>query len=144
MNIDRISRWHLLYGLVFAVLGMGLGIYMASSQNHGQHVTHAHVLLLGFVLSALYAVIYRLWLSAAHARWALVQTVLHQVGAAVLAIGLFLLYGQRVGEAVLGPVLGLGSIAALLGMVVMLVMVWRAESQGTARVGAAAAAGTVS
>ncbi|MBL0420034.1 hypothetical protein JI739_06705 [Ramlibacter sp. AW1] len=129
MNIDRISRWHLLYGLVFAIIGMVLGIYMASSQNHVQHVTHAHILLLGFVLSAIFAVIYRLWLPASSVKWALAQTACHQLGTAVLAIGLFLLYGQVAPEATVGPILGIASIGVLLGAVLMLVQVLRAESR---------------
>ena len=132
MTIERISRWQLLYGLVFAIAGMVLGIYMASSSNHGQHVTHAHILLLGFVVSALYALVYRLWLPRAKAWFAIAQTACHQVGTLVISVGLFLLYGQVATEAVLGPVLGIGSIAALLGMVLMLVQVLMApQGQGT-------------
>lgn len=33
-RIASLSRWHVLFGLAFAVLGMGLGIYMAKSENH--------------------------------------------------------------------------------------------------------------
>ncbi len=36
MDTSRIARWHLLFGLTFAVLGMCPGIYMAMSQKHVQ------------------------------------------------------------------------------------------------------------
>ncbi|MEJ7929436.1 hypothetical protein WG922_05555 [Ramlibacter sp. AN1015] len=139
MSIEKISRWHLLFGLVFAIAGMVLGIVMATSKNHGQHVSHAHIMLLGFVVSAIYAVVYRLWLSASSVRMAIAQTALHQVGAAVLSVGLYLLYGGIASEAAVGPVLGAGSIAALLGVVLMLVQVLAAQP---AKLGAATPAGS--
>src|SRR5512133_968407 len=94
--IARIARWHLLFGLAFAAVGIGLGIVMAMSQNHVQRPTHAHTLLLGFVMSLLYAVVYRLWLSESRARTAIVQTVLHEVGTIVIVIALFLMFGGTV------------------------------------------------
>jgi hypothetical protein len=115
----RIARWHLLFGLAFAIVGMVLGIYMAMTKNHVQHVTHAHALLLGFVVSLLYAVVYRLWVTET-ARLATIQTVLHEAGTVLIVIGLFLLFGGIVPEATLGPILGLGSFAALGGALLML------------------------
>lgn len=104
---------------------MGLGIYMAMSQNHVQHVTHAHTLLLGFVVSLLYAVVYRLWLVDSPARMAMVQTFLHEFGTTVIVIGLFLLFSGAVPEPTLGPLLGAGSFSALAGALLMFYQVVR-------------------
>jgi len=123
MNSTRIARWNLLFALVFAIIGMLLGIYMASSKNHTQHVTHAHILLLGFVVSVIYAVIYRLWLTGSGGIVAKLQTGLHEIGVIMLSGGLFMLYGQRMSEEQLGPFLGIGSFAVLISVVMMLVQV---------------------
>ena len=132
-RISSISRWHVMFGLGFAVLGMALGIYMAISKNHGQHVTHAHVLLLGFVVSVLYGAIYRLWLAAASVRLATIQTGLHQVGSVLIVSGLFLLFSGTATEDALGPLLGGGSIAAISSAVLMLYQFVRAgQPQSTA------------
>lgn len=132
-RISSISRWHVMFGLGFAVLGMALGIYMAISKNHGQHVTHAHVLLLGFVVSVLYGAIYRLWLTAASARLATIQTGLHQIGSVLIVSGLFLLFSGTATEDALGPLLGGGSIAAISSAVLMLYQFVRAgQPQSTA------------
>ena len=132
-RISSISRWHVMFGLGFAVLGMALGIYMAISKNHGQHVTHAHVLLLGFVVSVLYGAIYRLWLAAASVRLATIQTGLHQVGSVLIVSGLFLLFSGTATEDALGPLLGGGSIAAISSAVLMLYQFVRAgRPQSTA------------
>ena len=122
-RIDALARWHLLFGLTFAGLGMVLGIYMAISQNHSEMPAHAHVMLLGFVVSVLYALVYRLWLRATGVRLALVQTALHEIGATVLSIGLLLMFGGVMPEAQLEPVLAFGAISTICGALVMLYQV---------------------
>lgn len=135
-RIGALARWHLLFGLTFAGLGMVLGIYMAISQNHSEMPAHAHVMLLGFVVSTIYALVYQLWLKATGVRLALVQTALHETGATVLSIGLVLMFGGFATEDSIGPLLGIGSFLALGGV---LVMIWQ-----VARIGQEARAPDVS
>ncbi len=127
MDTSRIARWHLLFALTFAVLGMCLGIYMAVSGNHTLHPAHAHILLIGFVISALYAMIYRLWVPRARKVVAGVQTALHEVGAVLLGGSLMLLYGGVMTEPALGPFLGVGAISVLTAVVMMIVQVLGAD-----------------
>lgn len=120
--MTRIARRHTLFGLLFALAGMALGIAMASSHDHSQHVTHAHLLLLGTVLSLLYASVYRLWLPDQPLLLARVQLVLHQAGTVVLVGALYALYGGLLPESALGPLLGGASIAVLGAAALMLLM----------------------
>lgn len=122
MNFDK---QFLIWALSFAVIGLALGIYMAASQNHGELVAHAHILLIGFVVSFIYAIIHRLWLVKPTRGIANTQFVLHQAAAVTLSLGLFLLYGNMVPEPVLAPILGVGAVGVLLGMLLMLYMVIR-------------------
>ncbi len=128
-RVFSISRWHVMFGLGFAIVGMALGIYMAISKNHVQHVTHAHVLLLGFVVSVLYGSIYRLWLAAASRRLATIQTGLHQIGSVLIVAGLFLLYSGAATEDSLGPLLGSGSVAVILSAALMFYLMARVEPE---------------
>ena len=48
----RFNRKLLLWALSYTVAGMALGIVMAASHDHAQPVTHAHALLVGFVVSS--------------------------------------------------------------------------------------------
>lgn len=121
------DRKYIVCGLGFALLGMALGIYMAASQNHGQHVTHAHILLLGFLTSMVYGVVHKLWLQAAKPLLAWVQFLMHQLGVLAMCGGLFLLYGGFVPEPLLEPMLSLGSIGIVLGVATMLFMVLRSR-----------------
>lgn len=125
MNIDR---KFLIAALTYAVIGLALGIYMAASHNHVHRVTHAHILLIGFVVSFVYGIIYKLWISEANALLSHIQFAVHQLGAGVLLIGLFLLYGNYIPEPTIGPIMGIASICVLIGMVMMIVMVLKKNS----------------
>jgi hypothetical protein len=122
MNLDK---KYLIWALSYAVVGLVLGIYMAASRNHGELVTHAHILLIGFVVSLIYAIIHKLWLEKPARGIANIQFVLHQAAAVTLSVGLFLLYGSMLPESVLAPILGIASTGVLLGMLLMLYMVVR-------------------
>ncbi|MDE2263335.1 MAG: TonB-dependent receptor [Gammaproteobacteria bacterium] len=120
------DRAYLIWALSYAACGMGLGIFMAASGNHGQFVTHAHILLVGFVTSLIYAVIHKLWLPAAPRVTGTAQFVLHQAGCIGMFAGLLMLYGRVAAGARLEPLLGSSAVAVILGMLLMLVMVIRA------------------
>jgi len=125
------DRRFLIWGLSWAVVGLSLGIYMAASGNHGEMVTHAHILMIGFLLSLIYALIHRLWLENPNRTVGNLQFVLHQAAAITMATGLFLMFGGWAAEATVGPVLGVAAIGVLIGMLLMLFMVVRS---GRARV----------
>lgn len=118
-----IDKKYLVWALAYAIAGMLLGIYMAASHRHEQHVTHAHLLLLGFLTSLVYAVIHCLWLGVPGRATAMAQLVAHQLGVLALCGGLLLLFGGWVSGPALEPVLGMASMAVLLGAVLMLYMV---------------------
>jgi hypothetical protein len=125
-----IDRKYLLAAMLYAIAGMLLGIYMAISQNHAEHPAHAHILLVGFVVSVIYAIIYKLWLPAqSSGKFALVQFAAHQLGAAILAIGLFLLFGGTP-EATLAPLLGSGSLLVLAAALMILVQIVGSSLRG--------------
>jgi hypothetical protein len=119
------DRKYLISALGFAAIGMSLGIVMAASKDHTQHVTHAHILLLGFVVSMIYAIIHKLWLGNQVTVLARVQFVAHHLGVVGMGIGLFLLFGRTVSEETLTPILSGSSLAVLASVLMMLYMVLR-------------------
>ncbi|MCW8870508.1 MAG: TonB-dependent receptor, partial [Proteobacteria bacterium] len=90
------EKKYILSSFIYGLLGLVLGIYMAATKNHGQMVTHAHVMLLGFVVSFIYGVSFKLWIKNTSSKLAVLQFTLHQVGTLGLLTGLFLLYGQQI------------------------------------------------
>lgn len=117
------DRKFLLWALVFAVFGLCVGIFMAASKNHGLLVAHAHIMLIGFVVTLIYAIVHKLWL-VEPVRWmAVTQYIVHVVSAIAVSIGLLLLYGNVYSEAQLDPLLIPGSLGVLVGMLLMTWMV---------------------
>jgi hypothetical protein len=125
--MKRFDRTYLIWALCYAVAGMALGIHMGASHNHGQFPTHAHVMLVGFVMSVIYAVIHRLWLTAPARALATIQFILHQAGSLAMFAGLYLIYGNVASEDRVAPVLVPAVIAVILGVLLMLVMVLQAD-----------------
>jgi len=121
----RFDKSYLIFSLVYALLGMGAGSAMAASHNHGQLVTHAHILLVGFVVSFVYAIIHKLWLTSPNRVLASVQLALHQLGGLGMFIGLALLYGAMAPPERVEPLLAVSSQGILLAALLMLVMVLR-------------------
>ena len=120
----KIDRKFLLCSLAYAVFGMGVGIYMAASKNHTELVAHAHILLVGFLVSFVYGLIYKLWVSTEIRSIANVQFYLHQLSALVMLAGLLLFYGGLFRE-VLDPILAASSLGILGGALLMIYLVIR-------------------
>jgi hypothetical protein len=129
MNLDK---RYLVWSLCFAALGLALGIFMAATKNHSELVAHAHILLIGFVLSFIYGIIHKLWLVQPNRAVANFQFVLHQISAITISLGLFLLYGNLVDGSKVEPVLGVASFGVLLGMLLMIYMVIKFAQQKSA------------
>jgi drug/metabolite transporter (DMT)-like permease len=122
------DRKFLVFALGYIVLGMCLGIFMAASHDHGERPTHAHINLIGFVLSLSYGIMHKLWLVNASKIIAKTQFILHHAGAITIFVGLFLLYGNMMPEEKLDPVLAIGSITVLLSAILMFYMVLKTRA----------------
>jgi len=98
---------------------------MAASHDHGQMVTHAHLMLIGWVTTFLYGAYLKLHPSITGMLPA-VLWIIAAFGAVVTIIGLYILYGgnPEAGE----PFATIGSLAVALGMALFAVMVWRTRA----------------
>tara|TARA_R110001592_G_scaffold325130_1_gene604939 strand:- start:135 stop:464 length:330 start_codon:yes stop_codon:yes gene_type:complete len=101
---------------------MILGVVMAGTKDHGQLVTHAHIMLAGFVVSFIYGLCHKLWLNNTSSRLAKVQFYIHQIGVGIMLLGLFLLYGNFVKIETIDPILAISSFAVPVGMILMKVL----------------------
>ena len=123
------ERKYLLTSFGYAIVGLLLGIYMAASKNHSQFVTHAHIMLLGFVVSFIYAVAYKLWVGNAPSKLSNIQFYFHQIGTLSLVAGLFLMFANVVSENMLGPILGVSSVLVFVGVVLMKIQLIKATKK---------------
>jgi cbb3-type cytochrome oxidase subunit 1 len=107
--------------IIYAVLGMTLGLVMGMTQDHSQMPTHAHLMLLGWVSFAIFGVFYQMFPSAAANRLANVHFWLSQASLIVLLIGLFLIFS---GQSSADPIAAIGSTGLLASMILFAVIAW--------------------
>lgn len=55
----NISRWFILMGVAYAILGFVMGIWMGINQDFTHRHLHAHINLVGWASMALFGLIYR-------------------------------------------------------------------------------------
>lgn len=121
----NISRGFMVMGAIYLIVGILLGSYMGGSGDHSLAPVHAHINLLGFTLMTVFGIGYRLIPGLAEGALPKAHFWLHQVGALLLLIGLFLMMTGTVAEATIGPVFPILEGAILLGAVLWLVGVVR-------------------
>lgn len=109
--------------VVYAIVGIGIGIYMAATHSFLQRDTHAHANLIGWVSLALSGLIYQAYPALAAHVLAKAHFWLHNLGLPVAVVGIALLHAgnPELGE----PLAGLGSGVVALGFLALLVNVFR-------------------
>jgi hypothetical protein len=124
--VAQIDRTFIGVALVWLILGMVLGLYMGITANNQLLVVHVAMLLSGFVVLALYGVIYRLWpalkdtpLAAAHF-WIAVIAVLGQV------VGAYQ-FATSGGTSI--AVIALSSVLSILAAILMAWIFWTRSAE---------------
>jgi hypothetical protein len=121
----NISRGFLVMGAVYLLVGILIGAYMGGSGDSTLVPVHAHINLLGFTLMTLFGLGYRLIPGLAEGTLPKVHFWLHQVGAFLLLLGLYLMLTGKVAEATIGPAFPVLEGAILLGVILWLVALLR-------------------
>ena len=107
---------------------MILGPSMAISKDHGEMVTHAHIMLAGWVSSALIAYFYHQFPMTGTKPIAIFHFWFQAVSSILMLGSLFLLYG---GNPAVEPGAAIGSIGYMLGMLlfsyIALPVVWKSQ-----------------
>jgi hypothetical protein len=121
--LKRVSDRFLQVGVLFALVGMGLGVWMGKTETFTLSPVHAHINLLGWVSMLLYGLVYRAVPRAAEGVlpaihfWLSVLSLL----AMIPTLALFLL-----GHTAMAAPLGVASIALWLSMLLFAVIVFKA------------------
>ena len=121
------ARLFFTFAIIYAVLGMLLGLSMAITHDHGEMPTHAHIMLAGWVSSAIFAYFYHLFPAIGSSKIANVHFWFQTASAVVMMVSLLLLYA---GNEAMEPGAAIGSIGYALGMLlfgyIALPAVWKA------------------
>jgi len=116
-----VSRKFLILGSIYLLIGIPIGMYMGAAEDFTLAPLHAHLNLLGFVLSILFALSYRVFEEMGKHRFAGWHFILHLLGTVVVLIFLaFLLTGNISNPATIGPVILIFELMVFLGVVLFL------------------------
>lgn len=121
------ARLFLTLAIVYGIFGMLLGLAMAISDDHTQHVTHAHIMLAGWVTTALFAFFYHLFPALNARAIATAHFWLQTVSTVVMLGSLYMLYS---GNIAFNPGAAIGAIGFALGFalfaLIALPEIWKA------------------
>lgn len=121
----NISRTYLLTGSLYLLVGIILGMYMGGKQDFTLAPVHAHINLLGFTLMTLFGVAYHAMPKLSGNLLAKAHFWLHQVGALVLLIGLFLMMSGNMTPETAAKILPVSEIVVFFGMLAWAINVFR-------------------
>ena len=108
------ARLFFILAIAYGIVGMMLGLHMSISQDHTQMPTHAHTMVLGWLMSAVFAFFYHFFPEIGRSRLARIHFLLTAVAGILLLVTLFMFLS---GNVAVEPVLAASSIAFFLGMV---------------------------
>jgi hypothetical protein len=115
-----VSAWFFGTAVVYGCLGLLLGTIMGATEDHSQLVTHAHMLLIGWVSFAIFGVFYHLFPGRAASVLARVHFGLAQISYIALIAALFLIFSGNPGTG--APIAGISSVAYLLSFLLFAVI----------------------
>ena len=110
----NLGRTYMLTALFWLLAGMALGLWMGATNALQYRPLHITMMMLGFVLLAIYGAIFRLWPQLEMARFATLQFWLSTMGAFLMTIGTL---NQVLGGSIV--IDGIGSALAFGGAIVL-------------------------
>ncbi len=143
--MQGVARNFFALAILYAICGMALGLNMSMTHDHSQMPVHAHTMVAGWLMSAVFAFFYHLVPAARLSRLASVHFWLQAVSGIILLVGLFFLLE---GNAAIEPLVAFSSMGFYAGMLLFAYIAIRAmygpsASRADAYYDAAAAAGSL-
>ena len=121
--------WFLRLGVLYLLVGVGMGMHMAATHNFTLMPVHAHINLIGWVGSTLMWLVYRARPEIASNLLAKANFVLMHISLPVMAVSLAqLLKGNQAIE----PVVALSSAGFALAALCFAINIWRSDAKAIA------------
>lgn len=109
--------------VLYFVVGVLLGLYMSMTYNFSFTGVHAHVNLLGWTSMTLAGILYVLFPKAGRSILGKIHFILHNIGLLIMMVALFTLV--QTGNEALGPVIGIGGISLIIGVILFAINIFR-------------------
>jgi len=114
--MQRIDKNYIMIGLVWVLVGMIFGTWLGASNHMNFANSHAHINLLGFVVSSLFGIFYWAYPNMAKSKLAMWQFIIYEVGVALLIVGKVMTDNNGLPN----PFLVAGSLITIIGTAMML------------------------
>ena len=111
--MQGVARQFFILGIVLGIAGMVLGISMAMSHDHLELPVHAHIMVVGWLMSAVFGFFYHLFPVARQNKLANIHFWLHAIGIVVLVVSLYFVIG---GNAAVEPITAIASLMVFAGL----------------------------
>jgi len=111
--MQGVARNFFILGIVMGIAGLVLGLKMAITQDHIQMPVHAHIMVAGWLMSAVFGFFYHLFPVARQNKLATIHFWMHAVGIVVLTVSLYFVLAGNPG---VEPVTAVSSILFFLGL----------------------------
>ncbi len=108
--------------VLYILLGVSMGIFMAASHNYTLKPVHAHLNLLGWATMALFGLWYRSAPASAETRLAKVHFWLHNIALPIQMVTLAMFLN---GNTAIEPVLAVASVVVGIGLICFAVNLWK-------------------
>ncbi len=119
--MPKISQLFFKSATIFFIIGVIMGLHMGISGDHTPFPAHAHLNLLGWVSSAIFAIYYALNPAKAVGRLPMWQFAIFTLGLVVMIPAL---YFMALGNAALEPLVGIGSFIVFAGVLLFAAVVF--------------------
>lgn len=116
--LGNLTRNYILLGLVWLVAGMIFGAWLGATNHMNYANSHAHMNLLGFVVSVLFGLIHWATPNLSKSRLANPQFLIYEIGAVTLVFGKIMVDANGAEN----PALIVGSVITIIGAALMLVI----------------------
>jgi hypothetical protein len=116
------SNWFLRLAVLYFVIGVGLGLFMAASEDHSMFPVHAHLNLLGWVSLSLFGLFYRAFPAATGSKLAKAHFWIYLPAHAVQMVLLAMLFR---GHTEIEPALGAVSMLVGVAIICFAIVVWQ-------------------
>jgi hypothetical protein len=124
--MQRVARNFFTLAILYALCGMALGLDMSITQDHSQMPVHAHTMVAGFLMSAVFAYFYHLFPATGEKALAGVHFWLTAVSGIGLLVSLYFLLA---GNPAMETVTAISSLVFYGGLVlfafIALPVIWR-------------------
>lgn len=126
--MPRIANLYFKTAIIFFIIGIGIGLKMAITEDHSVIGAHAHANLLGWVSMAIFGGYHALNPKKAERRLAMIQYYIYTFGVALMVPSLYLML---LGNMAMEPIVGISSIITFAGVLLFAFIIFSGEQVAT-------------